>query len=218
MEFYRLWALPMAIAVLAVNAVIIGPLAGGRRNQRPRLPAAAEMGRFVAIESVTTAVAAAVTAFLSALVTQRLGSTQGGYFYVPWMIATMVSLPLMSILISMVREAVARPEKADATVRPMPLDVLAAHGGGRPSDETVFSTDVVDPFSSRLHLSTALRCCTELSPSLNSRWHWSPTGPHALLTNTMAPFLGKCNSSILYIFNEQCNADSAIISLDREAT
>ena len=111
------WALPMAIAVLAVNAVIIGPLAGGQRNQRPRLPTAGQMGRFVAIESVTTAVAAAVTAFLPALVTQRLGSTQGGYFYVPWMIATMVSLPLMSILISMVREAVARPEKADATVR-----------------------------------------------------------------------------------------------------
>ena len=111
------WALPMAIAVLAVNAVIIGPLAGGQRNQRPRLPTAGQMGRFVAIESVTTAVAAAVSAFLPALVTQRLGSTQGGYFYVPWMIATMVSLPLMSILISMVREAVARPEKADATVR-----------------------------------------------------------------------------------------------------
>jgi O-antigen/teichoic acid export membrane protein len=111
------WALPMAIAVLAVNVVIIGPLAGGQRNQRPRLPTAGQMGRFVAIESVTTAVAAAVTAFLPALVTQRLGSTQGGYFYVPWMIATMVSLPLMSILISMVREAVARPEKADATVR-----------------------------------------------------------------------------------------------------
>ena len=111
------WALPMAIAVLAVNAVIIGPLAGRQRNQRPRLPTAGEMGRFVAIESVTTAVAAAVSAFLPALVTQRLGLTQGGYFYVPWMIATMVSLPLMSILISMVREAVARPEKADATVR-----------------------------------------------------------------------------------------------------
>ena len=111
------WALPMAIAVLAVNVVIIGPLAGGQRNERPRLPTAGQMGRFVAIESVTTAVAAAVTAFLPALVTQRLGSTQGGYFYVPWMIATMVSLPLMSILISMVREAVARPEKADATVR-----------------------------------------------------------------------------------------------------
>ena len=111
------WGLPMAIAVLAVNAVIIGPLAGGQRNQRPRLPTAGEMGRFVAIESVTTAVAAAVSAFLPALVTQRLGLTQGGYFYVPWMIATMVSLPLMSILISMVREAIARPEKADATVR-----------------------------------------------------------------------------------------------------
>ena len=111
------WAIPMAVAVLVVNVLIIGPLAGAQRNQRPRLPALSELGRFVAIESVTTAVSAAVAAFLPALVTVRLGSTQGGYFYVPWMIAAMVSLPLTNILISMVREAVARPEKADATIR-----------------------------------------------------------------------------------------------------
>jgi O-antigen/teichoic acid export membrane protein len=111
------WALPMAVAVLVVNVFIIGRLAGQQAKQKPSLPTFGELGRFVAIESVTTAVAASLTAFLPALVTQRLGTSQGGYFYVPWVIATMVSLLLSSTLISMVREAVANPEKVDSTIR-----------------------------------------------------------------------------------------------------
>jgi O-antigen/teichoic acid export membrane protein len=110
------WALPMAIAVLVVNVLNIGVLAGQQAKQRPSLPAVGELGRFVAIESVTTAMSSAVSAFLPALVTLRLGASQGGYFYVPWIIATMISLLLSSLLISMVRETVARPEKADSTI------------------------------------------------------------------------------------------------------
>lgn len=111
------WALPMAVAVVVVNLLIIGPLAEQQKKQRPSLPTVGELGRFIAIESVTTAVSSAVSAFLPALVTERLGASQGGYFYVPWIIATMVSLLLSSILISMVREAVANPGKADFTIR-----------------------------------------------------------------------------------------------------
>jgi O-antigen/teichoic acid export membrane protein len=111
------WAVPMVVAVLIVNVLIIGRLAGQHKTQRPSLPTFGELGRFVAIESVTTAVSAAVSTFLPALVTQRLGASKGGYFYVPWIIATMVSLLLSSILISMVREAIANPEKADLTIR-----------------------------------------------------------------------------------------------------
>ena len=111
------WALPMAVAVLLVNVLIVGPLAGRRSKERPSLPAFGELGRLVAIDSVTTAVYAAVTAFLPALVTHRLGASQGGYFYVPWIITTMVGLLLTSISISMVREAIANPEKADFTIR-----------------------------------------------------------------------------------------------------
>jgi O-antigen/teichoic acid export membrane protein len=119
------WALPMAVAVVVVNLLIIGPLAGQQKKQRPNLPTVGELGRFIAIESVTTAVSSAVSAFLPALVTERLGANQGGYFYVPWIIATMVSLLLSSILISMVREAVANPEKADFTIgRSMRLALL----------------------------------------------------------------------------------------------
>jgi O-antigen/teichoic acid export membrane protein len=111
------WALPMAVGVLVVNVLIIGRLAGQQSKQQPSLPTFGELGRFVAIESVTTAVAASLSAFLPALVTQRLGASQGGYFYVPWVIATMVSVLLSSILISMVREAVASPDRADFTIR-----------------------------------------------------------------------------------------------------
>lgn len=111
------WAVPMAVAVLVVNALIIVRLAGQQADQPPSLPAFGELGRFVAIESVTTAVAASLSAFLPALVTQRLGTSQGGYFYIPWVIATMISLLLSQTLISMVREAVAKPEKADSTIR-----------------------------------------------------------------------------------------------------
>jgi O-antigen/teichoic acid export membrane protein len=111
------WALPMGAAVLVVNALIIGPLAGRQVKQRPSLPRFGQLGHFVAVESVTTAISAAVSAFLPALVTLHLGTIQGGYFYVPWIITTMASLLFTSILISMVREAVARPEKADFTIR-----------------------------------------------------------------------------------------------------
>jgi len=112
------WALPMAVAVIIVNAAIVGRLARRKvTRQRPTLPPVRQLGRFVAIESVTTAVAAAVSAFLPALVTRRLGATQGGYFYVPWIITTMASLLFTSILISMVREAVARPATASFTIR-----------------------------------------------------------------------------------------------------
>ncbi len=111
------WALPMAAAVLGVNVLIVGPLAGQQAEQRPNLPAFGELGRLVAIESVTTAIYAAVSAFLPALVTHRLGASQGGYFYVPWIITAMISSLLSSILISMVREAVANPGKAEFTIR-----------------------------------------------------------------------------------------------------
>ena len=111
------WALPMAVAVLVVNAVNIGPLAGRQSSRRPQLPRFGELSHFIAIESVTTAVSAAAITFLPALVTRQLGATQGGYFYVPWTIATMASLLLSSTLISMVREAVARPETASLTIR-----------------------------------------------------------------------------------------------------
>jgi O-antigen/teichoic acid export membrane protein len=121
------WALPMAAAVLVVNAFIICRLAGRRQTrQKPKLPPVRQLGRFVAIESVTTAIAAAVSAFLPALVTLRLGASEGGYFYVPWIITTMASLLFTSILISMVREAVASPQHAASTInRSLRLVLLA---------------------------------------------------------------------------------------------
>ena len=111
------WALPMAVAVIVVNVLIVGPLAGRGSKQRPSLPTFGELSRLVAVASVTTAIYAAVDSFLPALVTHRLGASQGGYFYVPWVITMMVGLLLANILTSMVREAVANPEKADFAIR-----------------------------------------------------------------------------------------------------
>jgi O-antigen/teichoic acid export membrane protein len=124
------WAAPMAMAVIIVNVLNIGVLAGRQANQQPSLPTYGELGRFVAIESVTTAISSAVSSFLPALVTLEAGAKQGGYFYVPWVIATMLSLLLSGLLISMVREAVARPEQADATIlRSMRFGLLVIVAG-----------------------------------------------------------------------------------------
>ena len=111
------WALPMTIAVLVVNALIIGPLAGRQAKQRPSLPPFGELGRLIAVDSVTTSLYAAASSFLPALVTHKLGASQGGYFYVPWTIAIMAGLLLNNISLSMVREIVANPQKADLTIR-----------------------------------------------------------------------------------------------------
>jgi hypothetical protein len=111
------WALPMVVAILVVNVLVVGPLAGREAKKRPRLPSFGELGRLIAISSVTSAVYAAVSAFLPALVTRQFGLSQGGYFYVPWIITTMVVLLLTNIATSMVREVVANPEKADFTIR-----------------------------------------------------------------------------------------------------
>ena len=111
------WALPMVVAILVVNVLVVGPLAGREAKERPRLPPFGELGRLIAISSVTSAVYAAVSAFLPALVTRQFGLSQGGYFYVPWIITTMVVLLLTNIATSMMREVVANPEKADFTIR-----------------------------------------------------------------------------------------------------
>lgn len=111
------WGLPMAIAVVVINALNIGLLAGRQSTKHAQLPMLGELSRFVAIESVTTAVSSAVGAFLPALVTRQLGATQGGYFYVPWVIATMASGLLSSVMLSMIREVVVRPEGSAATIR-----------------------------------------------------------------------------------------------------
>lgn len=110
------WAVPMAVAVLAVNLFVVGPFAGRQAKQNPNLPPLRRLGRLVAIGSVTTAVYSATGTFLPALVTHQLGAREGGYFYVPWVIATMILVLLTNITTSMVREAIASPEKANFAI------------------------------------------------------------------------------------------------------
>ncbi len=111
------WALPMVLSVVVVNILVVGPLASKQKEHQPRLPSFGELSHFVAIDSVTTAVYAAVNAFLPALVTRQLGASEGGYFYVPWVIATMVTLLLCNISTSMIREVAAHPDKAGVAIR-----------------------------------------------------------------------------------------------------
>ena len=110
------WALPMGIAVLVVNTLSFGPLAGRQAKTRPNLPTTKRLLHWVGVEAATTLVNASVTAFLPALVTWRLGDKQGAYFFVPWTIAIMASLLLTNVFISMVREVIAVPESAAVTV------------------------------------------------------------------------------------------------------
>jgi hypothetical protein len=111
------WLLPMALAVVVVNIFNLGPLAHAKKRQRPRLPRAGELSRLIAIGAISGAVNAAVANFLPAFVTHRLGSVQGGYFYVPWMITSMVALLMGNITTSMVREVIANPQKAAPAIR-----------------------------------------------------------------------------------------------------
>jgi hypothetical protein len=110
------WAIPLILAVVTVNTVILSRWSREHPDQPPRLPSRRLLGKFVAVESVTTAVAAVMWAFLPAIVLQFMGAEAAGLFYVPWLIATTAFLLLTSILISMVREAVARPREAAAII------------------------------------------------------------------------------------------------------
>ena len=84
------WALPMVAAILVVNVLIVGPLAGREAKQCPHLPPFGELGRLVAIGSVTTAVYAVVNCISSCSGDPPTRAAQGGYFYIPWIITTMV--------------------------------------------------------------------------------------------------------------------------------
>jgi hypothetical protein len=92
-------------------------LAGEKIRQRPKLPGAGELGHLIAVGAVSGSVNAMVSAFLPAVVTHRLGSAQGGYFYVPWMIISMVALLIMNVTTSMTREIIANPSRAGMAIR-----------------------------------------------------------------------------------------------------
>jgi O-antigen/teichoic acid export membrane protein len=110
------WAVPLIFAVVTVNVLMLTRWSRQCLDQPPVLPSRRQLGKFVAVESVTTAVAAAMWAFLPAIVLQFMGAEAAGLFYVPWLIATSAILLLTSILISMVRESVARPREATGII------------------------------------------------------------------------------------------------------
>lgn len=110
------WGIAMGAAVVALNAIVLGRLAPRARGN-PRLPEPRRLRRFVAVESVNTAVTTAVATFLPAVVTFSMGSRLGGYFYVPWMLIAIGTLLLSNVLIAAVRESVADPASAPSVLR-----------------------------------------------------------------------------------------------------
>lgn len=105
------WGVALAAAVVVVNVVLLRRLAPAQRGE-PALPDPRRLRRFVAIESVNTAVSSSISTFLPAIVTFLMGATIGGYFYVPWLVAATIQLLLMNVLISAVRESVANAASA----------------------------------------------------------------------------------------------------------
>ncbi len=110
------WGLAMGAAVVALNAIVLGRLAPRARGHA-RLPEPRNLRRFVAVESVTSAVATTVTTFLPAVVTFSMGTRLGGFFYVPWMVIAIGTLLLSNVLIAAVRESVAEPAAAPSVLR-----------------------------------------------------------------------------------------------------
>jgi O-antigen/teichoic acid export membrane protein len=111
------WLLPMAVAILVVNIYSLGPLAGEKMRQRPKLPKAGELSHLIAVGAISGSVNAVVSAFLPAVVTHRLGSAQGGYFYVPWMITSIASLLMINVTTSMTREIIANSHRGGTVIR-----------------------------------------------------------------------------------------------------
>ena len=111
------WAGATVVAVLVINALIVWRLSIAHRDVPANLPRTTSLVKFIAVESVTTAVGSSLFAFLPAIVEHVKGSAVTGYFYLPWLIATTVSLLLMGVLISMVRELAASPTGTAAVVR-----------------------------------------------------------------------------------------------------
>jgi hypothetical protein len=71
-----------------------------------------------------------MTVFLPALVTRRLGAVDGGYFYIPWTITVLATGLLATVLVSMVREVVASPDRASANIRRSLGIVVVVVAGG----------------------------------------------------------------------------------------
>lgn len=109
------WGLATLLGVGAV-AVAVGRHAAVAEGDI-RLPSRAFLAKFVALQTATATVNAALFTFLPALVTLVLGATAGGYFYVPWLAAGTTSLLFMKMFISAVRQTVADPTSASTVFR-----------------------------------------------------------------------------------------------------
>ncbi len=112
------WILPVAMGVLAVNLLLFrGPVAQTRRMHTGELPPRGRLLSFVAAEYACTLCALATLQVMPLLVLWRLGAVSEGYFTLPWLICTGITLLLWNIGASFVVAVIATPTDTPAHLR-----------------------------------------------------------------------------------------------------
>ncbi len=112
------WIVPVAIAVVAVNLLLFkGPIAQKRRMDSGELPPRGRLLSFVAAEYACTLCALATLQVMPLLVLWRLGAVREGYFTLPWLICTGITLLLWNIGSSFVVAVMANPAETRELLR-----------------------------------------------------------------------------------------------------
>jgi len=101
------WVLPVAVAVLLVNALLFTrSLPNASRQEGGALPVRRKLASFVAAEYLNTLCSIAVSALLPLIVIWKLGATREAYFAIPWLIWGGISTVSVNIATSFVVETV----------------------------------------------------------------------------------------------------------------
>ncbi len=104
------WIIPVAVGVIAVNLLLFrGPVAQTRRMDSGELPERGRLLSFIAAEYACTLCALATLQVMPLLVLWRLGAVSEGYFTLPWLICTGITLLLWNIGASFVVAVMASP-------------------------------------------------------------------------------------------------------------
>lgn len=105
------WIGPAALAVIIVNGYLFGHALPARPHRDgDGLPPWRRLASFVVAEYLTSLFGAAVLQVMPLIVVSRLGATEGGYFALPWLICTSITVFLWSVGASFIVEVVTAGE------------------------------------------------------------------------------------------------------------
>ncbi len=124
------WGTATIASVLVVNAYTLTRRRARGGNEAGVLPPTGELAGFIALEGAANAISAAVSMFVPAVVAVTLGAEAAGFFYVPWLVVSIVVTFLSAVQLIMVREVVARPgERARVVRRSLTLSAAVVLAG-----------------------------------------------------------------------------------------